>query len=122
MRKAVRYTHRNFNDWNGDKHNYLWVTYEHGWIWFGVIILPIEYLSSFILIIMNIPVARLSSVMKIPIGGGFSIDICLLYYILNAISIPFFLSAVKQTWIRAQSDIRTAWKKHYKWKDGQKND
>ena len=98
MRKAVRYAHRIFEVWNEDTHNWFWLAYEHSWIWFGVIILPIEYLTSFSIIIMNVPVASLSSAMKFTVGGGFSIDICLLYYILNAISIPFFLSAVKKTW------------------------
>ena len=63
-----------------------------------MITFPIEYVISFMIVVMNTPVARLSPAMKIKMGSGFSIDLCVVYYILNAISVPYFFVTAKKSW------------------------
>ena len=63
-----------------------------------MITFPIEYVISFMIVVMNTPVARLSPAMKIKMGSGFSIDLCVVYYILNAISVPYFIVTAKKSW------------------------
>ena len=82
-----------------------------------MITFPIEYIISFMIVVMNTPVARLSPTMKISVGGGFTIDLCVVYYILNAISVPYFFVTAKKSWNKRKVYLDMATRKYERYVD-----
>lgn len=98
-RKALRYSHRLYLDY-GRRHKSC-KTLPIEWVCINLMAFsfPVEYFTSVLIILATYPVARHSSTLNLNLPGlPFTLDLSLYYFIMLAVSLPYFLGALVYVW------------------------